>query len=78
MKVNGEGIYGSTPIPPYKTDNIYLTTNGNGDIYFFYLMNEENILHDKVELPGIDYPKTAKLKILGTDFEKKIKKKEDN
>lgn len=76
MKVNGEGIYGSTPIPPYKTDNIYLTTNGNGDIYFFYLMNEENILPDKVELPGIDYPKTAKIKMLGTDFDKKIKKKD--
>ena len=47
MKINGEGIYNSHALEPYKENNICMTQNPNGSAYFFYLDKE-----DKTSIPS--------------------------
>ncbi len=46
LHVNGEGIYGSEALAPYKEGRICMTRKG-GNAYFFYLCGE-----NETELPG--------------------------
>jgi alpha-L-fucosidase len=73
IKVNGEGIYGSTSIAPYSEGNVFYTKSKNSNtIYAFNLSDNE-----KVKLPGTvtlhlkDIKKIKKVSLLGVD--KKIK-----
>ena len=49
MKINGEAIYGTRPVAPYKENNICLTKKGSY-VYAIYLDREEN--ETLKELPG--------------------------
>lgn len=40
MKINSEGIYDSSPLAPYKENNICMTQQENGNAYFFYMAQE--------------------------------------
>jgi len=45
MKINGEGIYGTTPVAPYSTGNIYLTALASRKARFaFWLSEGEDII----------------------------------
>jgi len=41
LDINGEGIYKSQVLEPYKTENICMTRQENGNSYFFYLCEED-------------------------------------
>jgi len=41
LDINGEGIYNSQVLEPYKTENICMTRQENGNSYFFYLCEED-------------------------------------
>ncbi len=45
MAVNSEGIYNSKTIKPFKENNICMTRQDNGNVYFFYMAhpNEETL-----------------------------------
>jgi alpha-L-fucosidase len=73
IKVNGEGIYGSTSIAPYSEGNVFYTKSKNSNtIYAFNLSDNE-----KVKIPGTvtlhlkDVKKIKKVSLLGAG--KKIK-----
>lgn len=44
IKVNGEGIYNSKVLEPFKENNICMTQQDNGNAYFFYLCNENETM----------------------------------
>jgi alpha-L-fucosidase len=45
ININGEGIYGSKPLPPYSSGNIYLTQSKDGkNKYAFYLSDSVNVV----------------------------------
>jgi alpha-L-fucosidase len=45
ININGEGIYGSKPLPPYSSGNIYLTQSKDGkNKYAFYLSDSANVV----------------------------------
>jgi len=46
LQVNGEAIYNSKVLAPYKEENICMTQKDNGNAYFFYLCGE-----DQTEIP---------------------------
>lgn len=66
--VNGEGIYGSQPIAPYSSGNVYFTQNRKTKrIHAFYLAEEnENILPATVIIKDFSIAKGSKISIFGT------------
>jgi alpha-L-fucosidase len=71
MKVNGEAIYGTRPVAPYKEGNIRLTRAKNGAVYFIYLAAEDEAIPAVVHV-GSNRPKAGtRLKLLGSGTELK-------
>lgn len=68
MQVNGTGIYGTQPVAPYSSGNIYFTQNKkDGTLYAFYLTAEgEKGLPAELHLPQLPLSKGAKITIFGT------------
>ncbi len=68
MKVNSEGIYCSSPIYPYKSDNMYFTKNKDGDVYCFLKLDKDNgIPYSTLRLPELQIKEPYKIEVLGTD-----------
>jgi alpha-L-fucosidase len=74
LKVNGEAIYNSKAIAPFKEDNICMTQQENGNVYFIYLAgkDEEN-LPGKVAIQSMQPAKGAKVTLLGSKVSLKWK-----
>jgi alpha-L-fucosidase len=65
MKVNGEAIYGTRPVPPYKVGRVCLTRKG-GTLYAIYLAAEgQTAPPQRIEIGPIRAAKGARL--LGSD-----------
>jgi alpha-L-fucosidase len=41
LKINGEAIYNSKPIEPFKEKNICMTRQANGNVYFLYMTDKD-------------------------------------
>jgi alpha-L-fucosidase len=68
INVNGEAIYSTRAIAPFKTGNICLTRKKDTkEVYAIYLENQDNPgLPESFEVEGIFAGKNAKLNILGS------------
>ncbi len=68
MAVNGEAIYGTRPLAPYKEGKVCLTQKKDGKtLYALYLADEdERRMPSKIWLSSLTLPKTAKVRLLGT------------
>ena len=68
IHVNGEAIYSTRAITPFKTENICLTQKKDTKaVYAIYLeQKESNGLPESFEVKGIFAAKNAKLNLLGT------------
>jgi alpha-L-fucosidase len=67
MKVNGEGIYGTRPVAPYKEGKIALTQKGNF-VYAFYLADkEETKLPPQISLSTLKPVKGSKIFLMGSN-----------
>jgi alpha-L-fucosidase len=72
MKVNGEAIYSTRPISPYKENNICFTQNKDKRVNAIYLAgNEEYTIPAVVKITGLKPAKKATIQLLG--FDKKLK-----
>jgi len=66
MEVNGEAIYGTRAIAPYKDGKVCLTSKDNDKVYAIYLPDEnENTLPSKVWLNSIQAKEGSKVELLG-------------
>jgi alpha-L-fucosidase len=66
MKVNGEAIYKTRPIPPYKESKICFTSLADGTAYAVYLADEdETIPPSKILLCSLSPKKGMKVEMLG-------------
>jgi alpha-L-fucosidase len=76
MKVNSEAIYNSKPIAPYKENNICMTKQDDGTVYFIYLAKEgEDKMPAEIKVTSHKPAKRAKVTLLG--YSKKLKWKAD-
>ena len=65
MIINGEAIYGTRPISPFKSGKVVLTAKENS-IYAIYLTDEdEKQLPSKIRIEGLKLSKPGKATILG-------------
>ena len=69
MDVNGEAIYNSRPLAPYKEGKVCLTQSKDGKtIYAHYLADEdEQQPPSKIWMSQLSLPKTATARLLGTN-----------
>lgn len=72
MRVNSEAIYNTSPLAPYKEDNICMTQKENGNAYFFYMAKEnDNFIPPTITVKSHQPAKGSKVYLLG--FEKPLK-----
>ena len=65
MKINGEAIYGTRSITPYKQDKVCYTSKKDGTLFGIYLADEGETMPVSITLKGIKAPKHAKITMLG-------------
>lgn len=66
MEVNGEAIYGTRALAPYKDGKVCLTRKQDGKVYAIYLPDEnESTLPSKVWLNSIQANKGSAVELLG-------------
>ena len=67
MDVNGESIYGTRSMAPYKFDNICLTSKADGTIYLIYLIAEgQTKLPSKIAFPYFGTSDNLDIRLLGS------------
>ena len=66
ININGEGIYNSRVLKPYKEDNICMTRQANGNAYFFYMCKEdETTMPEEIIIKSHQPVKNGKVTLLG-------------
>jgi alpha-L-fucosidase len=65
MDVNGEAIYETRAIPPYKENNVCFTSKKDGTFYAIYLAGEEeSALPERIEISSLKPEKGSKVTLL--------------
>lgn len=65
MKVNGEAIYKTRPMPPYKDGKVRFTKLADGTVYMIYLVEKDEILiPPTISLSGIKPGRGARFTLL--------------
>jgi len=68
IDINGEGIYNSKVLQPYKEDNICMTQQDNGNAYFFYMCEEnETTMPSEIVIKSHVPAKGSKVSLLGSN-----------
>jgi alpha-L-fucosidase len=76
LRVNGEAIYNSKPIAPFKEKNICMTRKSNGNVYFLYLAEkDETSIPSKMVISALQPAPGAKVSLLGSKVSLKWEKK---
>ncbi len=78
MKINGNAIYNSKPIAPYKEGQICMTHQKNNVVHLYYLAKEdEQKIPGEIHVKSLQPASGAKITLLGTETTLKWKKKEN-
>lgn len=68
MKVNGEAIYYTRALAPYKENNICMTQKKSGEAYFFYIAGEnETSIPSEIVVKSHHPAKGARITLLGSN-----------
>lgn len=68
LDVNGEAIYETRAIKPYKSGNVCFTQGKNGEVFAIYLAGDgEESLPEEIEITGIPDVKIQKVSLVGSD-----------
>lgn len=66
MKINGEAIYKTRPVAPYKDGKTCFTSLRDGTIYLLYLADEnETMMPPNIEIKGLQLSKRSTVQLLG-------------
>jgi alpha-L-fucosidase len=65
MQVNGDAIYGTRAVAPYKEGKVCFTRKKDGSIYAIYLLNQNEKLPATITFRGITPAKGARVSLLG-------------
>jgi alpha-L-fucosidase len=77
MKVNGEAIYGTRALAPYKEGKVCISKKGDHTQYIYYLADENEQMPDKIMMSNHSIPAGAKLEVLGTKGNIKWQKRDN-
>ena len=75
MKINGDAIYKTRPIPPYKSGDVCFTQSKDGKIvYALQLLKEKETLPSAISFSGLDIPTGSTVQLVGNHQKLKWKK----
>jgi len=78
LKINGEAIYNSKPLEPYKEGKVCFTQQADGSRYLIYLSDEgEDAPPEKIFLKSINMKKNEKAVLVGTGLRLQTRQTED-
>ena len=66
MKVNGEAIYGTRAMAPYKEGKVCINKKGDDTWYIFYLADEEEKVPSEISMKGVTLPRGSKVTMPGS------------
>lgn len=66
MKVNGEAIYDTRALAPYKEDKVCISKKGDNTIYIYYLADDGEKMPSQIGMSSFSLPKGAKISMVGT------------
>jgi alpha-L-fucosidase len=76
LDVNGEAIYETRTIEPYKSGNVCFTKGKNGEVYAIYLAGEnEETLPEKIDIADMPDMEIKNIKMIGVEKNLKWEKK---
>jgi alpha-L-fucosidase len=65
IQVNGDAIYGTRAVAPYKDGKVCFTRKKDGSIYAIYLLDKNEKLPAAISFKGITPAKGARISLLG-------------
>jgi alpha-L-fucosidase len=65
MQLNGEAIYRSRPVAPYRAGKLRYTALKDGTVYAIYLADDNEALPARIRLEGLAPADGAQLQLLG-------------
>ncbi len=69
IQINGEAIYGSRPLAPYKEGNVCLTRQNNGNTFFLYLAGpNETVMPKEIRVNSHRPAVGAQVTLLGSNI----------
>jgi len=75
MKVNGEAIYGTRALAPYKEGKVCISKKGNNTIYIYYMADDNELMPSQIGMSTFSLPAGAKVEMAGTATALKWQKK---
>ncbi len=66
MKTNGEAIYGTRAMAPYKDGKVCINRKGDDLMYLFYMADEGEKMPSSVTMKGVTLPAGSKVSVVGT------------
>jgi len=66
MKVNGEAIYGTRALEPYKEGKVCISKKGNNTLYIYYLADDGEKMPSQLGMTTFSLPKGALVSMVGT------------
>jgi alpha-L-fucosidase len=78
MKINGEAIYNSRPIDPFKSGKTCYTSNPDGTIYVIYLAEPGETIPETITVNGFQPSPGSTIELLGARGNLKWKKTGDS
>ena len=66
MKTNGEAIYGTRAMAPYKDGKVCINRKGDDVMYLFYMADEGEKMPSSVTMKGVTLPAGSKVSVVGT------------
>ena len=76
MNVNGEAIYGTRALSPFKEGKVCISKKGDNTIYIYYLADDGEKMPSRVEMTTFSLPKGARISMVGTGTSLKWSKTE--
>jgi alpha-L-fucosidase len=74
MKVNGEAIYGTRALAPFKEGKVCISKKGNNTIYIYYLADENEAMPSQIGMASYSLPAGARVEMAGKGTPLKWKK----
>jgi alpha-L-fucosidase len=65
MKVNGEAIYGTRALAPYKEGKVCISKKGGNTIFIYYLADEKEIMPSHIGMTTFSLPEGSRLEMVG-------------
>ena len=65
MHINGDAIYGTRAVAPYKDGKVCFTRKKDGAVYAIYLLDENEQVPATISFKGLTPAKGARLQLLG-------------